>query len=321
MKLLKGTLKLLLKILPWVIFGIVSYLWYHGQLNGIIKYLSNPDYSIKIGKTKVTPFLVIKSAIIIIYLFWFATIIADTFSKHFAKIKNITSNSRVLVIKSFNILVYTIAFFTALQVVGIDLTALAVFSGAIGIGVGFGLQKITSNFISGFIMLFEKSISEGDLIQLENGIEGFVRGVGARATLIETYDGREVMVPNENFISNNVINYTHTDKMARIELKIGVSYNADIRLAQQLILEAAKNHKAISKIKAPECYLREFADSSVNFTLFAWVDDVTEGRFSPTNDILFYVWDKFKENNIEIPFPQRDMHIRSVSEDVKTALA
>ena len=300
----------MLRILPWVILGIVFYLGYHGQLNAIIKYLSSPELTIKVGKTKITPYLIIKSAIIIIYLFWFASIVAGMFSKVFLKIRTISNNSRALAVKVISILIYIIAFFITLQLLGIDLTTLAVFSGAIGIGLGFGLQKITSNFISGFIMLFEGSISEGDLLQLTNGIEGVVKNVGARATLIETYDGRDVMVPNEDFIVNQVINLTHSDKMARMELKIGVSYNSDLKKAQEIIVNAAKNHPAVSKIKTPDCFLREFGDSSVNFTMFAWVDDVTNGRLTPTNDILFEIWAKFKENNIEIPYPHRELIIK-----------
>jgi small-conductance mechanosensitive channel len=193
---------------------------------------------------------------------------------------------------------------------GIDLTALAVFSGALGIGIGFGLQKVTSNFISGIIILFEKTVQNDDLIELNDGTLGFLRNTGSRASLIETYDGKEVMVPNEDLITNRVINYTHSNKKARIKINIGVSYDCDLEKAQKLILEAAEEHPRTTKDPEPLCFLEEFADSSVNFILLFWVNDVIEGRYGPRSDVLFSIWNKFKENNIEIPYPQRDIHIK-----------
>jgi small-conductance mechanosensitive channel len=193
---------------------------------------------------------------------------------------------------------------------GIDLTALAVFSGDLGIGIGFGLQKVTSNFISGIIILFEKTVQNDDLIELNDGTLGFLRNTGSRASLIETYDGKEVMVPNEDLITNRVINYTHSNKKARIKINIGVSYDCDLEKAQKLILEAAKEHPRTTKDPEALCFLEEFADSSVNFILLFWVNDVIEGRYGPRSDVLFSIWNKFKENNIEIPYPQRDIHIK-----------
>ena len=212
--------------------------------------------------------------------------------------------------KALQILIYFIAFQVGMNFLGIDLTALAVFSGALGIGIGFGLQKITSNFISGIIILFEKTVQNDDLIELNDGTLGFIRNTGSRASLIETYDGKEVMVPNEDLITNRVINYTHSNKKARITINIGVSYDCDIKKAQELILEAASEHPKTAKEPEPLCFLREFADSSVNFLLLFWINDVIDGRYGPQSDVLFSIWEKFKENNIEIPYPQRDIHIK-----------
>ena len=184
------------------------------------------------------------------------------------------------------------------------------FSGALGIGIGFGLQKITSNFISGIIILFEKTVQNDDLIELNDGTLGFLRNTGSRASLIETYDGKEVMVPNEDLITSKVINYTHSDTDSRIEITIGVSYSSDLNLVKKLILEAALEHPRTLKDPQPNCFLREFADSSVNFLLHFWIGDVDEGRFGPQSEVMFDIWNKFKENNIEIPFPQRDIHIK-----------
>jgi len=197
----------------------------------------------------------------------------------------------------------------ALNILNIKASSLAFFGGAIGIGLGFGLQKITSNFISGLILLFEKSIEEGDLVELENGVYGFIKNTGARYTLIETFDSKEIMIPNEEFITKNVVNWTYSNKQGRIDINIGVSYKCDIEKARELILEAAKEHKLCSVFPEPDCFLREYGDSSVNFLLYFWVDDVTKGRYEPQSDVMRSIWKKFKDNNIEIPFPQRDVHI------------
>ena len=209
------------------------------------------------------------------------------------------------------VVVYFLAFLFALGVLGIDLTALTVFSGAVGIGVGFGLQKIASNFISGIILLFEKSVEEGDLVELSDGIAGFVRETGARYTLIETFEGHEVMVPNEDFITNRVTNWTFSNSRGRIDINIGVSYGSDLDKVATLLVEAANGHPRCSQSPAAECFLVDFGDNSVNFTLYFWVDDVIEGRKRPRSDVLFAIWRKFKENDIEIPFPQRDLHIKN----------
>jgi small-conductance mechanosensitive channel len=198
-----------------------------------------------------------------------------------------------------------------LDFVGIDLTTLTVFSGAVGIGLGFGLQKIASNFISGLILLMEKSIEEGDLIELADGTFGFVRRASARYTLVETFDSKEILVPNEDLITSRVVNWTFSNSSARVELEIGVSYHSDIELARDLILQAAAEHPRCAVTPEPACFLRTFGDSSVNFTLHFWVDDVTEGRWHPHSEVMFEVWRKFKDSGIEIPFPQRDLHIRS----------
>jgi small-conductance mechanosensitive channel len=306
---LKGVLILLFKTLPWVILGIIAYLWYHGDLNPLIKFLDNKKYSLKIISPKLTPYKIIKGAIAIIYTLWLASIISSNFAKYFAKLKTISIANRTLITKGFSIFTYFLAFIFVLDILGLDLTALAVFSGAIGIGLGFGLQKITSNFISGLILLLEKSIVEGDFLELQSGGSGFVRSVGARHTLLETFDGKEIMIPNEEFITNRVTNCTHSNKMGRIDITIGVSYESDIKRAKELMLEIAKKQTTISKEKLPDVFLKEFADSSINFVIHIWLDDITDGKLTTTDDILFEIWERFKQENIEIPYPHRTVRI------------
>ena len=194
---------------------------------------------------------------------------------------------------------------------GIDLKVLAIFSGAIGIGIGFGLQKITSNFISGLILLFEKSVKSDDLVELASGAYGFVRHIGARYTLVATHEGKEIMVPNEDFITGRVTNCTFSNKKGRIEISIGISYESDIEKAMDLILESAKEYSGCLDDPGPSCFLREFADSAINCVLFFWVLDVREGILKHKSNIMRSIWRKFKEHDIVIPYPQRDIHVRN----------
>ncbi|MAQ71675.1 MAG: mechanosensitive ion channel protein MscS [Alphaproteobacteria bacterium] len=272
---------------------------------------SKPQYTYQIGDSEITAYLVMKSIITAIIIFWLAAILSAFGERRIGKISRIRASSRVLFTKIFQIAIYIIAFLIGMDVIGIDLTTLTVFSGAVGIGLGFGLQKIASNFISGLILLMERAIEVGDLIELDGNTTGFVRKNSARHTLIETLEGREIMVPNEDFITNRVINWTYSNTKARIDVAVGVSYNSDLELVQRLITEAALEHPLCSKDPAPNCFLRNFNSSSVDFLLLFWVDDVTKGRWMPQSEVMFTIWKKFKENGVEIPFPQQDLHLVS----------
>ena len=256
----------------------------------------------------------IKALITIVLFFLITGILTEFGEKRIKSIQGIHSSNKALINKAFHILIYFFGFIIALNILGIDLTAFAIFSGAIGIGIGFGLQKITSNFISGLILLFEKSIENGDMVELSDGTYGLIRKTSARYTLLETFEGREMMIPNEDFIINRVTNWTFNNRKGRLELNIGVAYESDIERAMELILEAAREHPRCMKDPGPSCYLKEFGDSSVNFMLFFWVEDVSSGRYRAKSDVMMSVWKKFKEHNITIPFPQRDIYIKNASD-------
>jgi small-conductance mechanosensitive channel len=252
-----------------------------------------------------------KALITIIMFFLLTGIISEFGEKRIKAIKGIHSSNKALINKAFHIFVYFIGFLIGLNVLGIDLTAFAIFGGAIGIGIGFGLQKITSNFISGLILLFEKSIENGDMIELSDGTYGLIRKTSARYTLLETFEGREMMIPNEDFIINRVTNWTFNNRKGRLEINVGIAYESDMEKAMELILEAAREHPRCIDDPEPTCYLKEFADSSVNFMLFFWVADVSKGRYRAKSDVMLSIWKKFKEHNITIPFPQRDIYIKN----------
>ncbi len=298
-------------MLPVLLIGLLAVGYHFGWIAPLENLLSTEALTFTLGGRSFTVFLVIKAIVALILLAALARLLVEFGEGRIRALGAVNASNRELVIKAFQIGAYTLTFFVALEVIGVDITTFAVVGGAIGIGLGFGLQKIASNFISGLILLMEKSIEEDDLVELENGTMGFVRKTGARYTLIETFENRELMVPNENFITSQVTNWTFSNTLGRIDIDIGVSYGSDLEQVQALMLEAALEHPRCSSEPEPQCYLVDFAESSVNFRLYFWVADVVEGRLRPASDVRFSIWRKFQDNGITIPFPQRDLHIRS----------
>jgi len=293
------------------VFGAVWYFNRISLLKPSLNYLNK--YSLKLGAFQITPWSFLKSILTILIFLWITSLVSNQFKNRIKQLKTIKAGTKEILTKSFDIFIYFFSSLLILNVLGINLSTLTLIGGALGVGIGFGLQKITSNFVSGLILLFEKSIEIDDLIELSDGIYGFVRRLGSRYTLIETFDGKEILIPNEDFITNRVTNWTFTNKNGRIDIDISVSYKSDIEKAQTLILEAATEHPRCIADPAPKCYLMEFGDSSVNFKLLFFVGDVEEGRWEPQSDVLISIWKKFKSNNNEIPYPQRDIHIKTGS--------
>lgn len=296
-----------------VVVGFLS-LDFLESLQPVKAFLDSENLSFSIGQTRISAYLMTKALITIVLFFLITGILSEFGEKRIKSIRGIHSSNKALINKAFHIFIYFFGFIIALNILGIDLTAFAIFSGAIGIGIGFGLQKITSNFISGLILLFEKSIENGDMVELSDGTYGLIQKTSARYTLLETFEGREMMIPNEDFIINRVTNWTFNNRKGRLELNIGVAYESDIEKAMELILEAAREHPRCMDDPGPSCYLKEFGDSSVNFMLFFWVEDVSQGRYRAKSDVMMSVWKKFKEHNITIPFPQRDIYIKNASD-------
>ncbi|MFM7556963.1 MAG: mechanosensitive ion channel family protein, partial [Alphaproteobacteria bacterium] len=174
------------------------------------------------------------------------------------------------------------------------------------------LQKIASNFISGIILLFEKSVEVGDIVELDNGgIYGTIKHFGGRYTLVEGSDGKEIMIPNEEFIINRVTNWTYTNNRARLEIKVGVDYKTNLKLAKEIMLSCALSHKRCIKYPEPECYVLSFNDFDISIILYFWINDIIEGRMGAKSDVMIDILNKFSENNIEIPLPKREVKISS----------
>lgn len=306
------------KLMAWflsVIIAILIGLQSFELLQPITLLLKSVGF--KIGTMEVTVFGIFQGLIICVLVFWLARASTGRIEKQLKKSK-INYNIRELLIKFSKIGIYFTALLITLNAMGVDLTAFAVFGGALGVGIGLGLQKITANFVSGITLLMERSIRQGDLIQVD-GVHGYVRALNIRYTLVETFGGQEVSIPNESLTSNNIINWTMSNAKARVEIPVGVAYGSDYKLVQRLLLQAASEHERTMKDPAPTCYMMEFADSSVNFILQFWIGNVVDGIYSVQSAVMMRIAELFDEHKINIPFPQRDLHIFDTRLDVKTA--
>ncbi|HEX5884366.1 MAG TPA: mechanosensitive ion channel domain-containing protein [Pyrinomonadaceae bacterium] len=197
-----------------------------------------------------------------------------------------------------------------LQTIGIDLTALSILTGAVGLGIGFGLQNIASNFISGIIILFERPVRIGDRIAVGD-IEGDVVRIGARSTTVLTNDNIDIIIPNSKLITENVVNWTHGERKVRFRIPVSVAYSVDIRKVEQALVEAAKDVYDVLESPAPVVRFIQFGENGLEFELRAWTTTLVQRRGKFTSAINFAIYDKFKEHEIEVPYPQRDIHIRS----------
>jgi small-conductance mechanosensitive channel len=221
--------------------------------------------------------------------------------------------TRQLATKAAEITIFGVAFLVLMNIMGISLTSLAVLGGAIGVGLGFGLQKIASNFISGVILLLEGQATVGDYVELDGGEAGTIVKTTARAMILETYDGRWIVVPNEDFITTRVVNYSDQGSANRYEADFTVSYDTDINLVPDIVETAVSNHpEVLDAPYPPDCKLRGFGDNGVNFAVEFWVNGIDDGKNKFTSDVLFIIWNALKENNITIPYPHRVVEFKNL---------
>ncbi|MEE9162209.1 MAG: mechanosensitive ion channel domain-containing protein [Candidatus Neomarinimicrobiota bacterium] len=261
-----------------------------------------------IGEVQITVLSLIQGFIFLFVAWRFGRWLGDYVEERLTKIPGLSSSTQVLFSKIVKFTVYVIVILIALSSVGIDFTAFAFFSGALGVGLGFGLQKVVSNFISGIILLTDKSIKPGDVVQVGE-VYGWISSLRGRYASVVTRDGHEYLIPNEDLITQQVVNWSYTHNRIRLHVLIGVSYKSDIHKARELVLEAAGEVERVLKYPEPLCLLAEFGNSSVDLDLGYWIDDPKNGVRNVKSEVLLKVWDKFHENGIEIPFPQRDVHL------------
>jgi small-conductance mechanosensitive channel len=284
-----------------------------GLLPGILKALD--AVGMNVGETYISILavfkLVISIGLLILISLWLARMIENRLQR--STVMDISMRIALAKVSRFSLI--TAAFLVALNTVGIDLTALTVFGGALGVGLGFGLQRIASNFISGFILIFDRSIKPGDVITIGQSF-GWVQELRARYIVVRNRDGVETLIPNENLITTDVINWSYSDKEIRLKMPVQISYKDDPELAMQLMENAGKSCARIVTNPAPVCRLMEFADSGIQLELRAWITDPENGVNNVVSEVNLAIWRTFKEHGITIPFPQRDVHLyQQVSPD------
>lgn len=265
--------------------------------------------ALSVGDVRISALMVIKGVLSLAILLWAATALSGILERRFRAVSDLTPSVQVLLSKLTKVALIVIAIVVGLKTIGVDLTAFAFFSGALGLGIGFGLQKVISNLVSGIILLMDKSIKPGDVIAVMNTY-GWVKSFGARYASVITRDGIEHLIPNEEFITQRVENWSYTDSKVRLKIPIGVSYDSDIHLASKLAVEAANETERIISDPAAKCLLIGFGDNSVNLELRVWIEDPAHGVRNVRSAILFTLWDKYREAGVKFPFPQRDLHVK-----------
>ncbi len=273
--------------------------------------------ALTIGEFRLSVLTVLTALVVVGALLTMARLVSTTTAATIRKNEDISPSMQVLAVKGVQILLYGLAFFIGVRAVGIDLTGLAVLSGAIGVGLGFGLQKVVSNLVSGVIILLDKSIKPGDVISLGETF-GWIQTLGARYASVVTRDGKEYLIPNEDLITGQVVNWSHSNDFVRLDIYFGTAYSDDPHVVRKLAVDAAKGVDRVLSYKAPVCHIVGFGDSSVDYILRFWIKDPTGGLTNIRGNVYLALWDAFKENDISIPFPQREVKI---IEDSQLALS
>jgi len=300
------------RIFKWL--GIpLLFLHLLGLLSGLIEILES--ISVNIGNIEISVYGITRVAIFGSLLFWLGRVSNKTGRELISKQENLDIRTREVAAKLFEVAIFFVIFLLLLQIMGINLTTLAVFGGAIGVGIGFGLQAIASNFISGIIILLDRSVSIGDFVEIEDGRSGIVRELNMRSTTLETFDGKDIVVPNEKFIVESFTNWTHKDKNQRYRVDFSVAYRTDIRKLVDVIKKVVAEHPQVISgedipiEERPDCEIDSFGDSGVNMFVEFWMEGIDDGKNRVGGDLLLDIFEAMREHGFEIPFPQREVRV------------
>jgi|TARA_B110000879_G_scaffold211585_1_gene304782 small-conductance mechanosensitive channel len=297
-----------LKLLGRFMLVPIAALYTFGLLD--IVSLQLTETVVGVGNIRFSLMSIVRGAIAGLLLFWLGQWSNGQTSALIQK-QEMRPSLRQLLIKAVEFMIFSLAFLVLMNVMGINLGALAVLGGAIGVGLGFGLQKIASNFISGVILLVEGQATVGDYVELDGGERGKIVKMTARAAILETFDGRWIVVPNEDFITTRVANYSDSGSANRYEAEFSVSYDTDINSVPAIIEAAVSTHQEVLDLPyPPDCELRGFGDSGIDFAVEFWVNGLDDGPNKYTSDVLFLVWNALKDNGIQIPYPHRVIEIK-----------
>ncbi len=295
------------------LFALAAWIYVAAMVLGIVDDIAAllDSAGFNLGNFRLSLLSALQAGLLLGVALWLSYSIGNFFDRRIQTIEELTPSLRVLLGKITRIALIILAALIAISGIGIDLTALTVLSGAVGVGIGFGLQKVVSNFISGIIILMDQSIKPGDTISLGETF-GWIRELRARFVSVVTRDGREFLIPNEDFITREVINWSFSDKYVRLDVPFGVAYNSDPHEVIRLAIEAAGGVDRVDSTNSPPvCWMTAFGDSSLDFKLRFWIDDPQQGLTNIRGKVLLALWDTFKEHDIGIPFPHREVLFRT----------
>ncbi len=261
-----------------------------------------------LGDTRLSLLTLVQAILVVATLIIVARFLTGTATNRIQKNEEMSPSMRVLAVKFLQVAFYGVAIYMGLRLTGVDLTGLAVLSGAIGVGLGFGLQKVVSNLVSGVIILLDKSIKPGDVISLGETF-GWINSLGARYVSVVTRDGKEYLIPNEDLITSQVVNWSHSNEFVRLDIYFGTAYGDDPHVVRKLAIEAAQGVDRVLSHRPPVCHVVGFGDSSVDYILRFWIKDPTGGLTNIRGNVYLALWDTFNEHNISIPFPQREVRM------------
>jgi len=277
-----------------------------GLLPAIGRFLEETAF--RIGQQRLSLAMVLTALLTIVLAVMAALWIGRILEARIMALQHVEINLRFALTKILRTILVIVAILIALPIVGIDITVLSVFGGALGVGIGFGLQKVVSNYISGFTILLDRTVSPGDLVTVDN-FYGEVTKLTSRCIIVRGSDGTEAIVPNETVITSTVINHSYSDRRILIRIPVQISYSSNLETALKLMLEAASSHSRVLKDPAPTALLTAFGDNGINLELMAWIEDPERGKLNLNSDLNLALYKSFSANNIEIPFPQRDVRI------------
>jgi small-conductance mechanosensitive channel len=288
-----------------------------GQLDPVIDMLDS--VAIDLGGLRLTPLLLIKLAVLLAVALWLSNLASNFLEGRITQSRDLTPSIQVLLIKMVRLGLMAFAVAIVLSAVGINLAALAIFSGAIGVGIGFGLQKTVANFISGVILLADKSVKPGDLVTIGDSF-GRISAMNTRYISVAAGDGREILIPNEDLITQKVVNWTYSDKNILVKVAFGTNYEADPRLVCKLAVEIAAATPRVIALKPPGCVLAEFAEAGMKFSLTFWISDPDAGMDNVRSDVMLSLWEAFKREGIKVPYPVREIRVRGGALPVDTTV-
>nr|WP_254429849.1 mechanosensitive ion channel domain-containing protein [Ruegeria atlantica] len=300
------TLRQIFKWSMWIYATLIAL----GLTDDVAEFLDG--VAITIGDLHLSFLGILKAVLLIGVLLTLARIGTGAAERGLKRNDDITPSMQVLLAKGIQVLLYGAVFMAAIRTLGFDLTGIALLSGAIGVGIGFGLQKVVSNLISGIIILMDRSIKPGDVISLGDTF-GWINALGARYVSVVTRDGREYLIPNEDLITNQVVNWSHSDRYVRLDLDFGTSYDDDPHQVRATAIRSVKTVKRVLSggSHEPVCHITGFGDSSVDYVLRFWISDPTKGLTNIRGNVYLALWDAFKVEGISIPFPQREVRLLS----------